>query len=225
MSFSNTILDNLINYFRARPWLIIWLIIFTLAIIILSATGHIHTQGNGRITGYEWSLILSTIAIWIIAMVIFKRDLTEEYLMGIIFGIQWEFLTEPYWTYLPNKFNVLAWSGKDIPLLALIGWGAVFTLAVILSNKIGKAIFKLTPKQFIFDWRVLLCDAIAIQLIGSFAEWLFGIRFHCWDYNLTFGLGKSPLGLGWEVHVGYMIVMFWYGTTFRVWKLKLEKEL
>ena len=42
---------------------------------------------------------------------------------------------------------------------------------------------------------------------------------------MPFDLGNSPLGLGWEVHIGYIIVMFWYGTTFRVWKLKLEGAL
>ena len=42
---------------------------------------------------------------------------------------------------------------------------------------------------------------------------------------MEFGIGKSPLGLGWEIHIGYVIVMFWYGTTFRVWKLKLEGSL
>ena len=225
MSNNSPVIYSFFNYFKNRPWLITWLFIFSLAIIILALTGNIHTQGNGKVTVYEWGLILSTIGIWIIANFLFKRDLTEEYLMGIIFGIQWEFLTEPYWTYLPDKFNVLAWKGKDIPLLALMGWGAVFTLAVIFSNFIGKTVFKLHPKQLIFDWRVLICDAIAIQLFGSFAEWLFGIVFHCWDYNLSFGIGKSLLGLGWEVHIGYMIVMFWYGTTFRVWKLKLENDL
>lgn len=225
MSSSNSFLMKLIGYLKAKPWLIAWIVISTVILAILALSGHIYMQGNGRVTIYELSCVIVAIVVFLIAWFVFKKDFIEEYLMGWLFGIQWEFLTEPYWTYLPNKFNLLVWKGKDIPLLALIGWGTIFTLTVQFSNWIGGKFFKLTPKQLLFNWRVLLCDAIAIQIIGSLAEWIFGILLHCWNYNLSFGIGKSPLGLGWEVHIGYMIVIFWYGTTFRVWKLKLEGQL
>ncbi len=225
MTSKNSLLNNFFEYFKIRKWLIPGIIVAVCALIILALTGQIYTQGNGSITIFEWSCVISAILIWAIAKFVFKKDFIEEYIMGWIFGIQWEFLTEPYWTYLPNKFNILVWMGKDIPILALIGWGTVFTLTIQVSNLIGNKVFKLSPKQLIFNWRVLLCDALAIQIVGSCAEWALGIFLHCWTYNLEFGIGKSPLGLGWEVHIGYMIVMFWYGTTFRVWKLKLEGEL
>ena len=213
------------NYFKARPWLRMWTAIIIAALSILAATGQIHTQGNGFPTVYELSSVMAAIGVWVIAKYFFKTDLMEEYLMGWIFGIQWEFLTEPYWTYLPDKFNVLVWRGKDIPLLALCGWGTTLTIALILSDWFGKLIFRIRPRILHLDWRVLLCDALAIQIMGSLAEWSYGILLHCWDYNLGFGIGKSPLGLGWEIHIGYMIIMFWYGTTMRVWKAKLEGEL
>jgi len=215
--------EGFIEYFRARPWLVIWVIIFTVAFILLAVTGQIHAQGDGAPTVYEMTALGITAAIWLIAKLAFKRDLTEEYLMGLIFGIQWEFLTEPYWTYLPDKFNILVW--KDIPLLMLIGWGTSFTLSLLLSNFIGRKLFKLDASQLVFDWRVLLCDAMAVSVVGLIGEWSFGILAHCWTYDLPFNMGTSPFGLGWEVHIGYVIVMFWYGTTFRVWKLKLEGAL
>jgi hypothetical protein len=214
---------GLVGYFKARRWLMLWLGIFAVSLVVLALTGQIHMQGDGYPTGYELGAIGIYSAIWLIAKVAFKRDLTEEYLLGLIFGIQWEFLTEPYWTYLPDKFNVLVW--KDIPLLMLMGWGAAFTLSLLLSHWIGKKLFGLDAKSIVFDWRVLLCDAIAISVVGTAGEWTYGILLECWTYNVDFGLGKSPLGLGWEVHIGYLIVMFWYGTTFRVWKLKLEGAL
>jgi hypothetical protein len=213
------------GYLRPRKWIVAWAAIFLAALIALAATGQIHIQGNGWPTWYELSVPLIAAAIWAIARFVFKTDLTEEYLLGIIFGVQWEFLTEPYWTYLPDRFNVLVWKTKDIPLLALPGWGTTFALALLLTNWIGKEIFRLKPKELLFDWRVLFCDALSIQLIGMGAEWTYGILLHCWDYEIDFGMGKSPLGLGWEIHIGYMIVMFWYATTMRVWKLKLEDAL
>jgi hypothetical protein len=92
------------------------------------------------------------------------------------------------------------------------------------SNWLARRFFKLTPEKLLFDPRILLCDAIAIQIVGSLAEWTYGILFHCWDYAISFGIGKSPLGLGWEVHIGYVFVFFWYGTTMRVWKSRLEGQ-
>jgi hypothetical protein len=213
------------GYFAARPWLIRWIVIFALALVVLALTGQIHTQGNGRPTPYELSIVALVVLIWVVAKAGFATDLTEEYLLGFIFGVQWEFLTEPYWNYLPDRFNILVWQGKDIPLLGLFGWGMVFPMALLLSNAVGRWLWSLTPKELLFDWRVLLADAIAIQVVGTGAEWLWGIALHCWDYAVDFGIGKSPLGLGWEIHIGYVIVMFWFGTTFRVWKLKLEGEL
>ncbi len=212
-----------VGYFKARPWLVTWIIIFAAGLALLAVTGQVHMQGDGYPTSYELTAVGIYVAIWLIAKVLFKHDLTEEYLLGLIFGIQWEFLTEPYWTYLPDKFNVLVW--KDIPLLMLMGWGAAFTLSLLLSHWIGKKLFKLNAKEIVFDWRVLLCDALAVSLVGIGGEWIYGILLGCWEYNMDFGIGKSPLGLGWEIHIGYVIVMFWYGTTFRVWKLKLEGSL
>jgi len=213
------------NYFKNRPWLGMWIGIFSAALILLGVTGNLHTQGNGLPTIYEIGFVSIVIIVWVIAKVFFKNDLTEEYLMGILFGIQWEFLTEPYWTYLPDRFNILAWHGKDIPLLALGGWGTTMTMALVISNWLGKRLFGLSGLKLLFDWRILLCDALAIQFMGTMAEWTCGILLKCWTYNLGFGMGKSPFGLGWEIHIGYMIVMFWYGTTMRVWKYKLEKKI
>jgi hypothetical protein len=223
MEASEALPSVFLDYFRKRRWLAAWLAIFAFCLIVLAATGLIHTQGSGWPTIYEWSVVSSAIIVWVGAKVLFKVDLSEEYLMGIIFGIQWEFLTEPYWTYLPDKFNILVW--KDVPLLGLLGWGPALTLAMYFSNWLARRLFRITPQKLLFDPRILLCDAIAIQIIGSLAEWTYGIYFHCWDYSLNFGIGKSPLGLGWEVHIGYVIVFFWYGTTLRVWKSRLEGHL
>ena len=60
--------------------------------------------------------------------------------------IQWEFLTEPYWTYLPDRFNILVW--KDIPLLMLLGWGTAFTMTLLLSNWLGKTVSSLLARWF-----------------------------------------------------------------------------
>lgn len=209
------------DYFAQRPWLVAWLCLFAAALGILGLAGQLHVQGDGWPTIYEMAALVIAAAVWIGAKVLLGRDLTEEYLLGTIFGIQWEFLTEPYWTYLPDKFNVLAW--KDIPLLMLPGWGVSFALSLLLSHFLGRLLWKLEPLELVFDWRVLLCDAMAVSVVGIFGEFTYGIWLGCWTYNMPFGLGTSPIfGLPWEVHVGYVIVMFWYGTTFRVWKLKLE---
>jgi hypothetical protein len=215
----------MIAYFRTRPWLVVWLAIFAVAVAALALTHQIHFQGNGRPTSLEWSIWIIATLVFVVAKFVFKTDLAAEYLLGTLFGIQWEFLTEPYWTYLPDKFNVLVWSTKDIPLMALPGWGTNFAVALLFSEWLGRRLWKESLAKLVFDWRVLLTDAISIQLIGSFAEWLYGIHFHGWDYNLDFGLGKSPLGLGWEIHAGYNIVFFWYGTTMRVWRMKLDGKL
>lgn len=213
----------LYEYFRRRRWLIIWLILFAAGLLALALGGQLYVQGSGRPSVYEWAIIAQVALIWVVAKLAFKTDLAEEYLLGFIFGLQWEFLTEPYWTYLPGKFNVMAW--KDIPVMALTGWCSSLTLTLLLSNWLGKRLFKLAPKELLFNWKVLICDAMAIQVIGVSAEWLWGVVFRCWEYNVDFGLGKSPLGLPWELHIGYWFVMFWYGTTMRVWKTKLEGKL
>jgi hypothetical protein len=217
--------QRLIAYFRARPWLVIWLAIFAVATLLLWLTGNIHVQGSGRPALLELSVPVIAAVVWLVAKLFFRVDLTEEYLLGTLFGIQWEFLTEPYWTYLPGKFNVLIWDTKDVPLIALLGWGTNFTMALLLSEKLGKLVFGLSPRRLIFNWKVLLCDTVAIQLVGTFAEWLYGIHFHGWDYTQHFGLGTMPWGLPVEVQVGYTIVFYWYGTTMRVWKTKLEGGL
>jgi hypothetical protein len=222
MEAGNTLSSSFLGYFRQRHWLVVWLAVFAAGLIVLAVTGQIHTQGSGWPTIYEWSVVSSAVMVWIAAKLFLKLDLSEEYLMGIIFGIQWEFLTEPYWTYLPDKFNVLVW--KDLPLMGLFGWGPTLTIAMYSSNWLARRFFKLTPEKLLFDPRILLCDAIAIQIVGSLAEWTYGILFHCWDYAISFGIGKSPLGLGWEVHIGYVFVFFWYGTTMRVWKSRLEGQ-
>lgn len=216
---------RLVGYLAARPWLLAFLVAVGGGLALLAVTGNLWLQGNGRVTVYEWGTLLVTLALWLGAWLFFRRDLTEELVLGWVFGIQWEFLTEPYWTYLPDKFNVVAWHGKDVPVLALVGWGAVFALTMLLTDWLGKRLLGKPPAKLLFDWRVLLIDAAAIQVVGTAAEWFLGIHLGCWQYNLGFGIGTSPLGLGWEVHIGYMIVMFWYGTTYRVWKLRLEGAL
>ena len=213
------------GYFKARLWLRIWTVILAGALVLLYATGQIHAQGSGYPTIYEMYAVLNALGIYVFARIYLKQDLIEEYFMACLFGIQWEIMTEPFWTYLPDKFNILVWQGKDIPLFAAFGWGNIFVVSVLASNWLGRKFFGLSPEKLLFDWRVLICDAIAIQVLGSFSEWLFGIVFHCWDYMYSAGIGKSPLGLGWEVHLGYFFIMFWYGTTMRVWKLKLEHKL
>jgi hypothetical protein len=214
---------TLIRYFRRRPWLLVFLAVVALGLWALRASGNLHLQGNGRVTVYEWACVAATVLVWLVARLGCKTDLIEEYVMGWIFAAQWEFLTEPYWRYIPDKFNVVAW--RDIPILALVGWGPTFALTLLLTNWLGRRLFRLDPRQLMFDWRVLALDVLAIQLIGSSAEWLLGVHFHCWDYTMPFGIGRSPLGLGWEVHIGYAIVFFWYGTTMRVWKYKMEGAL
>ncbi len=203
--------------------LLIWSAIIGAFLTILAVTGLLHTQGDGFPTSYEWGIVGSVVLIWIVARFLFHTDFSEEYLLGFIFGVQWEFLTEPYWTYLPGKFNILAW--KDVPIMALVGWCSAFALTLHLSEWLGKKIFQLSGLRLIFDWRILICDAVAIQIVGVSAEWLCGVLLKCWTYNVDFGLGKSPIGLGWELHIGYVIVMFWYGTTLRVWKSKLEGRI
>ncbi len=209
-----------INYFKHRPWLIIWISACTIGLIFLASMGLIHSQGNGKATIFELSCVIIAIAVWLIAFFKFKVDLTSEYIMGWLFGISWEFLTEPYWTYLPDKFNILVW--RDIPLLALVGWATNFSLTIHFSQWIGKTFFKLSGENMLFSWKILLCDAIAIEIICSSAEWLYGVVFHCWNYNMNFNIGKSPLGLPWEVHIGYVVIMFWYATTLRVWREKMD---
>jgi len=216
-----SVITSIIDYFKTRRWLLIWIGIFAAILIILGIAGQFRIYGPPTL--YEWSIIGQVSLIWIIAKFVFKKDLTEEYLLGLIFGIQWEFLTEPYWTYLPDKFAIQVW--KDFPVIGVVGWSTNFTIALLFSDWLGKKLFNLNPKELRFNWKVLLCDAISIQIIGSLAEWIYGIVLGGWKYSMPFGIGKSPLGLGWEVHIGYMIVFFWYGTTFRVWKYKLEGDL
>jgi len=213
------------KYFQARLWLRIWFGIMVAASVLLYATGQIHTQGGGWPTSYELYALGNAIGVYVVARIFFKQDLIEEYFLACLFGIQWEIMTEPMWTYLPDKFNILVWQGKDIPLFAVFGWGNIFVVSILASDWLGKRLFRIAPRKLLFDWRILVCDAVAIQVLGSFSEWLFGIYFHCWDYVYSAGIGKSPLGLGWEIHLGYFFIMFWYGTTMRVWKLKLEHKL
>jgi hypothetical protein len=211
------------RFSNAGKRLLLWFSAFVGFLFILAVTGLLHTQGDGYPTVYEWGIVGSVILIWIVSRFVFRTDLTEEYLFGFIFGLQWEFLTEPYWTYLPDRFNILAW--KDVPIMALVGWCGAFALTLQFSEWLGKKAFKLSGMQLLFDWRILLCDAVAVQIVGVSAEWLCGVLLKCWTYDVDFGLGKSPVGLGWELHIGYVIVMFWYGTTMRVWKSKLEGRI
>jgi hypothetical protein len=102
-----------LGYFRKRPWLVIWICIFAAALALLGFTGQIYMQGSGHVTVYEWAAVSFIVGTWLIAKLGFRIDLTEEYLLGLIFGIQWEFLTHVYWTYLPDKFNVMVWKGLD----------------------------------------------------------------------------------------------------------------
>jgi len=225
MKRTSSLSGSLVGYFAGKRWLLWSAGILAVTLAVMARTGWIHVQGNGRPTLYELSPILGAVVTWLFFKLVLKQDLIEEFFMGWIFGIQWEIMTEPYWTYLPGKFNILFWPGKDIPLLGLAGWGPAFTFAILLSEAIGKRLFGLNLRKIVFDWRTLVLDAVGIQVVGSLLEWFYGIKLHCWDYNINYGIGKSPLGLGWEIHFGYMIVMFWYGTTFRVWKMKLEGRI
>ena len=72
---------------------------------------------------------------------------------------------------------------------------------------------------------ILICDMIAAQLIATPLESFVGIYLKSWRYDIDFGLGKSPLGIPWEVQIGYCIIVFWYATTMRVWNRKMDGEL
>ena len=214
-----------IDYFRQRPWLIAWLAVVSAGLLVLGLTGHIYIQGNGRITTYEIQSFLFAIAVWCVAKFIFKKDLTAEFVLGATFGCQWEFLTWSQWTYQPDKFNILIVHRWGLPLIMIPCWGSILALIICFSNFLAKKVFRIPYKKLIFDYRILLCDMVSAQVIGCTIEAIVGIWIRAWTYDIDYGLGNSPVGLPWYVHIGYGIVIFWYATTMRVWNRKLDGEL
>lgn len=213
------------KYFTDRPWLIAWFAVVTAALLILGLTGHIYIQGDGNITTYEVQAFLFATAVWCIAKYGFKKDLTAEFILGATFGCQWEFLTWSHWTYLPDKFNILIVHRWGLPLIMIPCWGSILALVICFSNFLAGKVLKIPYKKLIFDKRILLCDMIAVQVIGCVIEAIVGVWIKAWTYDIDYGMGKSPIGLPWDIHIGYCIIIFWYATTMRVWNRRLDGDL
>ena len=71
-----TWIARFLDYFLDRPWLVVWMGIFTTALVVLGILGQIHVQGDGAPTRFEIIALCICAGVWIAAKLFFRRDLT-----------------------------------------------------------------------------------------------------------------------------------------------------
>ncbi|MEW6617842.1 MAG: hypothetical protein AB1422_00575 [bacterium] len=135
----------------------------------------------------------------------------------LIFAIGWEILTEQCWTY---KCPMPIW--RDLPLSILFGWLFVMVLSQVVSEEFYRGV-KGEPQINPFDPLLLLCDAGSMCIIGSIHETLCYKAWNMWDYHaIVFPI--SPLGIPYEVIIGYPGIAILCFTTLRVWQRVIDQK-
>ncbi len=148
-----------------------------------------------------------------------KRNVTGELIAGTIIGAFIEFATEPLWDY---HLKVTVY--KDVPLVIVIGWGMMFTLATCLSEWMYK---KVTGKTVVDDRdkRLLLLDVVCAVAVALPIEKL-GLATGVWTYRydlLQWDWGKVPFfNMPLEALFGYALLMLIGPSYVRHWQREFE---
>lgn len=142
-----------------------------------------------RITRYEWQ-ILSLFLLSIIVNVSYFHMHIVTFIVFYLFGILFEFITEPLWDYNPELHqSPFTLRSKDINFLFGLGWCAI----VILSLSIGVLLTTWIPSA-------LLCAVIGFLVIGNILETLY-LYFGLWTYNTSHPMLRFPPVLGRYIEV------------------------
>jgi hypothetical protein len=121
---------------------------------------------------------------------------------GLFFGVYNEFLFEFCWTYDP-VLGPFLW--RDVPLLVVLGWGAIAMLAMTLSDRMLRY-FPHTPRHP--GAMLMVLDVFVYAVLGLIEA--LGMRFaHFWTSNFPVQ-GWFPFQI-----LGYLGVAIWVSSTGR----------
>ncbi|MBD3315216.1 MAG: hypothetical protein GF344_05470, partial [Chitinivibrionales bacterium] len=125
----------------------------------------------------EWVEVIAWISTYWVFRLGLKRDVSGEYIAGIMLGATIEFLTEAYWDY---NFEVYLY--RDISLFVIMGWGYSFAYFLLFSELLYKALTGSTVVRP-HDYRILLCDAVVgpVWFIGN--EFIGMHVLRLWTYS------------------------------------------
>ena len=110
--------------------------------------------------------------------------LIKFFIAGLIFGFFNEVFFEPAWNY---SVALKPFIYKDIPLIAIPGWGIISMICLLLSDSLRRQINKMP---------CLLSDIICFVLIFAPLEILFK-TLKLWEYNYTMQSNNFSIILGY----------------------------
>jgi len=161
-----------------------------------------------------WSYVQIPVVWWLFKK-FGKRNVAGSLVAGAIIGCFLEFATEPLWTY-HFRFTIY----KDIPPGVILGWGVLFTLVTIASEKMYMKALHVTSVRP-NDKRIFLFDVIAACVVAFPMETI-GLKQGVWDYNydiLQWNWGTVPFfHMPYEAVLGYALLMLVAPTFVRYWR-------
>jgi hypothetical protein len=147
------------------------------------------------------------------------KSIWRQWIAGVVLGILFELLTEPYWNY-----HLSFYLFRDLSPIIMLGWGSSFVLVVNFSEWIYKRIFK-RKRVDIFDRRLFITDFLASLVVLTAMEYVGVNILHGWDYNsavLGWQIMIPYLNLPLEALFGLAIVAFMLPTYVRHWGQKTK---
>lgn len=149
-----------------------------------------------------------------------KRNVMGEMIAGGIFGLFFEVASEPLWDY-----HMAVTFYRDTPVVAITGWMVMFTLVVVISQKLYCLALHKTSIQP-HDKRIFIFDILAGILVGLPLE-TFGARAGVWTYrtDLLHWNWNSLIpffDMPYEVIWCYALLMLIAPTFVRYWESSLE---
>lgn len=148
-----------------------------------------------------------------------KRNVLGELIAGTMIGCFIEFATEPLWDY-HFRFNLY----KDVPPCIILGWGVMFTLVVVLSEALYKAVLR-KDRVNPTDKRIFLFDLVGAVMVAFPIETI-AMKLGVWDYNyhiLNWNWGEVPFfKMPYEALFGYCLLMLVGPSFVRCWEKPFE---
>ncbi len=129
-----------------------------------------------------------------------KILLLGEFIIGVLWGIFWEFLAREHFLYKGFLIYI-----RGVPLAILVLWGVVVAGLILLSNLI-RNYFNIRG----LVWQAV-CDVLTAGSLGTVFEYLGSHQLGMWSYPV--GTELYPLldvpwkwVIGWSIMVGLFVM-------------------
>ena len=159
--------------------------------------------------------------VWFLFKRYAKRNVLGEMAASCVFGIFFEVVSEPLWDY-----HMAVTFYRDTPVVAITGWMVMFTLVVVMSEKLYR--FALREERIIpYDKRIVLFDILAgiivclpLETFGArTGVWTYRTELLKWNWDSLIPVFKVPYEVVWC----YALLMLIAPTFVRYWAKSFER--